>query len=264
MVVDLPSVPERLSASGINRYLQCPYKYLCSAKDITPRESDTSALLLGSAVHKIIEDYYKFDVEGGWERYLFERFDGLKEMDISPRYLGRIDQIRDSFIGFEAERIERGEPPPAIVEGHWERRIPGREDLPKIHGYIDYYDGERMIDWKTGSSRYYDGDREKYLQGRLYVTLLDPRGTAGIEGYFLFLLDGELLPISDDFTVDDLIEAVETVKEGIERGHFEPRQNRFCTWCDYMHVCPEFGGSFPKERGEFEVVIKFEEESDEV
>lgn len=232
-------VPEQLSASGIARYTHCPFKYWANATDQPRRETDMSAMEFGSLVHEVMEKLYKQPQRPDDWRQMIE---GEMRAGIDPTWnetvLNKVDKTIKNMIRYENHREKNGLKWPHSIEEHYVSEIPGRPDLPLLHGFIDYYDGETIIDWKTGSSRWFHLSEDKHIQGKVYEILVVPETTPMVE--FIFISEGVVKQNPEEFTTERLIYLVEDMVNGIREGRFEPKPGKLCDWCEYHDICPHF------------------------
>ena len=113
-------------------------------------------------------------------------------------------------------------------------------------GRIDRVDrlpdgGYELIDYKTGTYLPSQEEFDQDLQMSIYcLGLYHQRAIFASKLTACYLQAGEKLTTTR--SKEDLDVAVEQIKETIAQiegtEQFKPRVNPFCTWCDYLEICP--------------------------
>lgn len=168
---DKTSGSDYLSKSRLKTWINCPrsfyYKYV---EEIDTPE--TEAMVRGTDIHAIIEDYYENAIEdnnknGEIPDILFELFEP-EEYDDWDKY---VSPYITNFIGFERRRLENADRNlddwlPRGIEEKAEKNLLG-QNIPISMGYADallpaasfnpHYitenEGEVMVDFKTGDDK---------------------------------------------------------------------------------------------------------------
>lgn len=158
------------SFSRLSLYHQCPlrfyYKYVLGKE-----EPVTKSLALGKAVHKAIEFIIKgIDFDEAIKQ-------GLIECDFHEEVFP--DEIRDLVRNAPFQNL-KGE-----TEVHFCLPLFNGQETPKLQGYIDLVDGDRIYDFKTNRIVY---DIMDNFQVALYAWALSQiTGAKQIQGSLLFL-----------------------------------------------------------------------------
>jgi RecB family exonuclease len=253
-----PSLPRRISPSGLVAYQQCPrkvyYKYVAK---LQPHERPSPVLMVGNAIHAALD-----------------RFFGLRPDDREParEILGRClrsawreHRKADTFFNDE-EEAAYGRQALALIETFAERfdtsLVPlarerwvsvRLENGVELYGKVDRVDGlivpdgpDRLevIDYKTGRSILDDDEvgREPAVQAYLLATEELYRRQVDRVRY-LYLAhgaDARWQPERDD--VDDARQALIDLTDVMYRDQlFEPNPGPHCKSCAFAHLCPEAG-----------------------
>ncbi len=235
-------VPDQVSASGIARYTHCPFKFWAHATEQPQSETDKSAMEFGSLVHEVMESIYKQpERPADWDNIIRDKMMHGVNPEWNTTVQKKVEKTISNMIKFELHREKQGLPWPISIEDHYTVEIPGRTDLPNLHGYIDYYDGKRVIDWKTGKSKWFHLAEEKHIQGKVYQILIDAESPPDM--FFAFISEGSMKSAPEEFTTERLIYLVEDMVDGIREGRFEPKPGKLCPWCEYQDICPHFNPS---------------------
>lgn len=225
-----------VSASQINTYFQCPYKWYLDRQKVPGIYIDDTPRRLGIMMHEIITNYFKTvpkqvteDVIRNTAYKCFE--DGFYSD------LGHVkedaEKVIENFILFEINRL-----------GTWEVYHPELVEEPitvkldnnvYLKGYIDFYCNGTLIDWKTGKFGFLDLDKQ--VQGSIYNYLTEHKGYDVKEFYFIFLKNNNrYLPlpnISESWILNHINKMVDSVRHGL----FPKKENDFCGWCEYQLRC---------------------------
>ena len=242
--------PLSLSASSIEEYDTCPYKYRLNKIDRIPERKSIAQMEFGSIIHRVLEEYHGSEDQS--LEYLLSLLDKHWKEDAFD-YLIREEEFKRQGKGILTDyyHFARENPPDVLSrEAKFDFII---DDLNvRISGKIDRIDMEKegdrltVTDYKTSKSI---SKAKSSLQLALYSEALHRDAVENIKG-----LPGEarlhFLRHSDDpiesytFSTEDLLKHIQKVKkvaDGIRKGEFKPRKGWHCDYCDYQDfLCPEF------------------------
>ncbi|SVB46180.1 uncharacterized protein METZ01_LOCUS199034 [marine metagenome] len=245
-------LPHHLSASSITTYQQCPLRYRFSRIDKIP-EPTTSAMLVGTFVHEILEDFYRLPSEERTLPNARSIASAKWEEEFSDK-TATVEKSAEAINDFRwrawwcIENIFEMEKPEEVnilgVEDEFSGEI---NDVPLL-GYIDRWteeDGQKIVtDYKTGKvpSQKYDG--EKIFQIVLYAEMLERLRGVEIDNtevlYVRFKTRKRYEPTEDRRkTVLKLVDQTwKGVTEGCTSGVFPTKTGPLCNWCAYKPICP--------------------------
>jgi len=243
-----PKSPLNLSASSIEEYDTCPYKYRLNKIDRIPERKSIAQMEFGSIIHRVLEEYHGSkdqSLEGlllllddHWKQDAFDYLIREKEFKRQGK------EILTDYYHFAQDN------PPNVLsrEAKFDFVI---DDLNvRIRGKIDRIDkdgnGLTVTDYKTSKSK---SKAKSSLQLALYSEALHRNAVENIKGlpaearlHFLRHSDDPIE--SHTFSTDDLLRHIQKVKkvaDGIRKGEFKPRKGWHCDYCDYQDfLCPEF------------------------
>jgi putative RecB family exonuclease len=252
------------SPSALDLFEKCPlafrYRYVDRLKDTL---GETLEQYLGKTVHSTLEWIHLRAHEGAppmWHEILedfHERYDGGWSDSIR---IVKKSRTREGYrkVGERCARnyyevntpFDRG----SLVGIEWDFSLPliPQGQSPTIRGRIDRvtriaYGHLEVHDYKTGSHVPSRQDLERSRQPMLYALAVGrsyPEAAEGrIDLIWHYLQSGIRIPFSyrqDRIRrgIDETM-ALTAIIEGTER--FDPRPSPLCPWCEYGHVCPEYG-----------------------
>ncbi len=214
------------SASQINTFLSCGYKYKLQYVDKVKVDVVSPYLERGIRVHEKLESdtYISDNAEDAvllsnataLLLKLNDRHDVLSHHENELKLFG--DIVGERFVG--------------IIDRVW----------PSEHLLLDWKTGSLKRNWKEGG---YYGERDYCVQVYIYSELYSQNRNNRIENiYVAFLGNGELWKPrigtahfrSDQFTM--LCEkTISSAIDGIKSGEFERNKQTLCKWCDYKDIC---------------------------
>jgi len=235
-----------ISNSKRDTFNQCKLKYRYKYVDHVAEYdlSNTDALHFGSYIHKIFEDGAEATELAQLER-LSEEY--KKNYKFSSSYDGKILPCLKNFLRLNASLPETG-----ISELHFDIDI--AEGIT-LNGYVDRIikgkdGGYLVIDYKTGKREkskvelYQDPQLKGYVFAvhRLYNIPLNKITAA------------HYYPISDNlvnvqYTSNQIHAHIRSVVDDVwkirkaKKTDLHSMQNKFCNWCAYKSLCPEFTDS---------------------
>jgi len=238
-----------LSASAVEEYSKCSYKYRLAKIDRFPEKKSTAQMEFGNIVHKTLQTFHEkneltleillelFDLN--WRSDAFEYL--IREEEFK---LQGIQMMKNYF-----EFIQSDPPSVAKCEASFEFIM---EDIQvRLKGKIDRIDEKdghyNVLDYKTGKLPQNETSK-KSLQLALYIEALN-RGTVkdvnGVTGsaQLLYLkdLDTPLDPhVFNEKELEKHLDKVRKAADGIRNNKFEPKPSPFnCQYCDYQDfLCP--------------------------
>lgn len=239
-----------LSASAVDEYNQCPYKYRLNRIDHIPQRKSNAQMAFGIIIHQILYEFHE-NPQRQSKEYLNEL---LKKHWIPDAFEYSIREEE-----FHAQAVE-------ILESYWEylhnvtsSYRSGETEFSfeltdadiRIVGKIDRIDTEnetlKVIDYKTGNKPSINNTK-KSLQLALYIEAIRRdavKGVTGIPGsaQLLYLKNLDDLYEPHDFSEDELEKHLNSVKEaaeGIRMNEFPQKPSDFtCGYCDYKDfLCP--------------------------
>ncbi len=243
----------RVSATTLQELMRCRrrfnYKYVERLSPKQPEES--SALLFGSAFHKILELYDRAIRQGSDQKRAVA--DSIREiikypMPTNHKILNWRSLVR-SFVWYVEENSELDV---IANEEEWEVDVDGVRVTGTFDGFIEYFDGIYLLERKTSSSYQSNKIKDHYLnsfQIRLYDWAARKRNVPNYRGVYLdFTMVSEKSASFSSaircFTEEDYWETDAQVKELIDiinNGNLDlPSQTAcmdFGRKCDFWGVC---------------------------
>ena len=229
-----------LSKSGVNLFLQCPYKWKkCYIDKIRSKPSiyQTRGINIHSKIEKV---YNKIELVDS----------GLPVPKIKIEY----DDDLKHLIEFEKQRIkscvnEKGEFDMKYFRP-LAQELKLHNDKMGMRGIVDAVyinpgdDGLIVLDWKTG--KYYGNKLDDYrFELAVYAEMLRAQGKYdNIKYWAIYFTDQNKLFFEkiDMKYIIDMYKTVAKVRKEIEAENFEPKKNEWCWNCDFKKECPLMGG----------------------
>ena len=220
----------KYSASNINKFFKCPFFFkLCYIDKIKMVEVSNPKRDLGFNMHQIIHEYYKLigkqptaEMVKNVAKSCFARYfdDSLKNL------LPEAEELLKNFIQFELSRLTKYTAPIML-----EQKL---ED-EQFNGIIDFFDGNKIIDWKTGKMLTLGDD--ECIQGKIYNHLLNSNGYAGnFKVYFVTLANGRCLEMPAT-TEQWLMQKTQKMFSMIQAQQFPKVKSGLCSYCNGMLDC---------------------------
>jgi len=230
-------LPKTLSQSSINNFRNCSLRWYYEQIGRPQVYIDTRARDFGIGFHSVISTYYDKISEFPNDREIDEKFNeastevGNSETDSQQQ---KFKKMRNNFISYEKKRVLRKEPKPTFTE----KRLTAKlwDDIPEIIGKVDaYYEQlKRITDWKTGGSK--DMDEGNYIQGKLYLMLLEKNGYPAENFVFQYLESG-VSPQLPRVTEGWLYQQLHSMCTDIENDNFKAKPSGLCNWCSMILSC---------------------------
>jgi len=235
-----------LSASSVEEYSRCPFRYRLSKIDKVPERKSKVQMEFGIIIHNILQEYHRSrnqDLEfllslldKFWRKEAFEYLIREEEFKRQGKQI-----LQDYFNFFQINK-----PDVLATEARFDFQI--KKINVQVSGKIDRIDrdGEKLtvIDYKTSKNK---EKAKSSLQLALYTEALQRNAIAGIKGdvssaHLHFLRHPEDPIESHSFSKEDLVKQitkVEKAAKGIRRKEFDPKTGWHCDNCDYQEfLCP--------------------------
>jgi DNA helicase II / ATP-dependent DNA helicase PcrA len=236
-------VPEFLSYSQIDTYINCPlqykYRYVLNIPTMP-----NNALSFGTTIHDTLREYHS--------RKLFENNisldDLLKMYEKNWQPLGYMNEEHrqsrfESGKKLLADYYEKNNnliSTPVALEKSFNIKIDGIRFYGRIDRIDKLPDGSiEIIDYKTGAVKP-QKEVDKDMQVALYALAakealnLDPKTLS-----YYFVEDGQKLSTTrTPEQMEEMKEEVKRVISLIKKGSFEANPGMQCNWCDYKDICP--------------------------
>ncbi|WP_370893118.1 RecB family exonuclease [Janibacter sp. GXQ6167] len=253
-----------LSPSRAADFKQCPLLY--RFRTIDKIEAPPSpAAARGTLVHAVLEHLFELPaaertpeaavglLPSRWEALVTERPE-LAEMIEESESLNEAGWFADAQA--LVERWFTLEDPTRLEPAERELYVETEVDGLTLRGYVDRLDiaptGQvRVVDYKTGRSPSERFEGKALFQMKFYALVLwRMQGRIPDLLQLVYLADGEVVRyVPDEGELRGLernLKAVwQAVARAAETGDWRPRTSRLCNWCDFQHLCPEFGGTPP-------------------
>lgn len=238
----------KVSPYKLSIFQRCPLRYKFQYIDFLGDryKKEWPHFVFGRAIHKALADFFRLPVEirdlhalqnllrQHWlrqDRRIFksseeERMWGEKALEVLARY-------------FEAEDMSAA---PVIIEERLEVAVADFVIMGRIDRVDRLPDGAyELIDYKTGSYVPTQEEFDDDLQMSIYcLGLYHQRALFASRLTAHYLQEGKKLTTAR--SQEDLEAAVERIRALIAQieatEEFKPRVNPFCSWCDYLEICP--------------------------
>lgn len=253
-----------LSPSRAADFKQCPLLYRFRTIDKL-QAPPSPAAARGTLVHAVLEHLFELPaaqrtpqaavglLPSRWEALVAERPE-LAEMIESATDLDEAGWFADAQVLLE--RWFTLEDPTRLEPAERELYVETEVDGLVLRGYVDRLDvaptGQvRVVDYKTGRSPSERFEGKALFQMKFYALVLwRMHGRIPDLLQLVYLADGEVVRyVPDEGELRGLERNLKAVWEAVARaaatGDWRPRTSRLCQWCDFQHLCPEFGGTPP-------------------
>lgn len=242
--------PLTLSASAVEEYHQCPYKYRLSRVDNIPQRKSSAQMGFGTIIHDVLNKFHD-DENNQSEKALLELLDQCWNPE-SFEYKIREDEFyRQGQEMLKSYWAYLPKMKSQFLAGERKFSFELRDCNVVILGKIDRIDqnGDTLdvIDYKTGNKSSRDETR-KSLQLALYIEALRRDAVTDIHGkpgtaQLLFLKNLDELYDPCLFTLEDIDNHLDTVRSaaaGIRAHKFPQKPDDYsCRYCDYKDfLCP--------------------------
>jgi len=234
-----------ISPFKLSMFLECPRRYKFHYVDDLAKEFKVPKpyLTMGENVHQALKEFFtKLEPEERNQERLEEILrnvwrknrEGFAHREEERKYgLEALDMLR-RFI--QTQDVSRQ---PLVVEKTYKVPLDKETILIGKIDRIDKYNEEKIIivDYKTGN----EPIEEDMLQLTIYAAIASRRLKKDIhKASYLYLRTGQeksISPSSKDLE-NGLLE-IKAIAEMIEKEEkFPPKINRFCSFCEYLSICP--------------------------
>ncbi|MBV9086099.1 MAG: ATP-dependent helicase, partial [Acidobacteriaceae bacterium] len=238
------AITKSLSASGVERYEDCPLKFKIYRDWKLPGEIAAS-MQFGNVMHMVLRDFVE-SVRANRPKTPEQVIDCLRECLAATWFEEKLQrdlyheegssQLRD-FV-----QLWHAAPPREVL--YTEQNFTIEVEGLRISGRIDRIDRIKgpcvaIVDYKTGSPRHRQ-DADQSLQLSLYALAARQKwGFIPERLVFYNLKDNSIAETSR--TEDELAEEIERVRkvaDGINAGNFEPNPGYHCRSCSFRRLCP--------------------------
>ncbi|WP_280346861.1 RecB family exonuclease [Nocardia neocaledoniensis] len=255
-----------LSPSRASDFKQCPLKYRFRAIDRIP-EPPTRAAVRGTVVHAVLEDLFGLPAEqrrperaaelvpGAWERVRADR-DGLDELVAAGGPEALFEEVRRLVASYYELENPTGFEPHALEE----RVEVDLDGAVPLRGFVDRIDIApngllRVVDYKTGRSPGPLHEARALFQLKFYaLMILRTRDIVPAQLRLIYLADKVLLTYTPERAELERFARIltalwEAILAAGRTGDFPAVRNTMCRYCEFQHLCPEFGGTPPPYPG---------------
>ena len=244
----------KLSATRIETFLECKYKYYCNYMEHMPKVP-SPAFRLGIAVHESLELagriwMKKGALSGPDMKKVLSKYteiairEGIKDMNI---YKGGITLVDDRIKDFELGKKILGLEIKFGFEGTED--VTTKDGVP-LMGSIDKaieYDEDTLliVDYKTSKT----APTTDQLKENLQLSIYDLTASKKWPNYQRVILSLDMLKFGILFTYRTLQERsdfeaylknVYDSMSAFTKKEAKPQLNIFCPWCDYREYCAEY------------------------
>lgn len=251
-------IPRRLSPSSLDRYRTCPRRFLWQDIERRPYEEQaTPEALLGTAVHKALERFFRLDVE---------RRD-LKTLHEYLRWAWRKHR-RNTFVSTDEERAF-GEQALALLAQFVERfdttvkplRVEQWLEIPLKSGRVlatrvDRIDpgqagGVRLCDYKTGRLQLDGADIPRETAPMIHLLAAEKAGKRVERVSLFYLRSGEEVywePEREDIQfVADRLNGL--LRQLAAEREFDPNPGEACRFCPFVAQCDAGANAYSSNEG---------------
>lgn len=229
---------ERMSASGIKKFADCPkqwwFRYL---SDHEAEEGETKYMDLGSAVHDAIEECLKTgQTDPDEEAHLFYHYADYHGVPDDMLQTGE-DCFRRAL-----EYVQKRDPEIIGVEDEIRFTIDRPDVQSDVLAYIDVATSDEIWDWKTGSIRD-DTPQKEQIQAAVYVAAYRVEyGHFPEMVRFVYLKEEKVRSIEPSQDIaNTMLANARAIVQARKRNEFPAKPGDKCHWCGYQMHCPESG-----------------------
>jgi ATP-dependent exoDNAse (exonuclease V) beta subunit len=253
----LEKIKRSYSATNLNTYRDCPFKYKIQHYFGIAGEESIN-LIIGMAYHEILQRFFKKDQDDfNWKRLKDITRKVLEGKDLEFPSMKR--QIMDkAFSDFERyhEEYLPTEPSSSKMETDFKFDLDGNEMRGRIDQINIEHDGSiELVDFKSGTTRYSEHDLEDEIQLKIYRLAIDEDSrlrqlkVKDVKMKYLSLgseKKAEFFLPDGFYDQEKLIKRLKEIISGIRREKFraEPSGYNTCNYCDFKVLCPRFFGKY--------------------
>lgn len=213
------------SYSKLALFKQCPHKYKLTYIDKIPEPGDNSALVKGSKIHSLLENFETCDKTGEYSNIITK----FSESEIGKDILSK-NSIREHCVKFDSE-------------------LNANDSLKKkdtyFIGYIDRINISHtieLIDYKTG--KYKDPKWQDYEQLSIYALYIFSKypDIETIKLRYVYVEhakeNSKVLKRADADTIrKNLKETINLIELCDKTQQYPKKPQRLCDWCGYKSQC---------------------------
>jgi len=222
----------KVSYSKLSTFKECPFKYKCLYIDnLWHLKKDRPYLSMGNSVHLALRDFFRLRDKN--ERTLRNLGKLLRKNWISKGYKDDQEEKEYALRAWEMLcRFYETYDPYVVEDLIFSVRIDRVDRLPN--------GGYELIDYKTGKNTDM-GKEEEDLQLTIYYLALESRYRIRPTRFtYYFLEDNKRLTTSrtERQIEQGLVGIKELVRKIRTTQEFLPTPNPFCSFCDFIEMCP--------------------------
>jgi putative RecB family exonuclease len=261
-IAELRKMPH-LSASAINDYIDCGMLYKLGRIDRLPLESVSDALVFGTVVHKVLDEFHQEklignlltlkDLHQGFEKHWRDQAEGRADIQYAEGKSFDIHLMQGKeLLTTYYQKLPKDNFRIVAIEEPFSFTLPGLS-VPVI-GVFDLVEEDEsetliVVDWKTSSRAYSADEVDKNLQLTLYQLAVKQNGYSDREILLRFdcLIKTKTPKFEQYYTtrseVDErrLAKKIIQVWDGISKGVFIPNDGHWkCKGCAYKKACDEW------------------------
>jgi len=220
------NMPKVYSASQINTFLSCGYKYKLQYIDKIKVDVVSPYLERGIRVHEKLES----------DTYTSDNAEDANLLSNAMSILLELNDQHDIFSGHQNELKLFGDVAEKRFIGIIDRVWPSQSVL------LDWKTGSLKRNWKDGG---YYGELDYCIQSHIYKCLCDQNLADPIHRCYFAFLGNQVLwtpairgfefgSEGFEFTCNN---AINLAIDGIKSQEFHKNKNVLCKWCDYKEMC---------------------------
>jgi RecB family exonuclease len=264
----------KLSATRIETFLECKYKYHCSYVDRLPKVP-SPAFRLGTAVHEALELAGRIWMESGFidgpaKKRILKQYhkiaiqEGIQDMGIYKEgevlVKNRVNnfEVGKKIIGLEIKFGFMGGPNITTKQG-----VPLMGAIDKVIEYDE--DTILVVDYKTSKTAP-TGDQ---LKDNTQLSIYDLVASIQWPQYKRIILSLDMLKSEMLYTYrteyqrahfEEYLKDIHDAMTKFTRKEAKPQLNVFCPWCDYREYCEEYKKACKKSDYKFLSTVSLPDE----
>ena len=233
-----------VSPFKLSMFLECPRRYKFQYIDGLAEQFKVAKpyFTMGENVHEALREFFektepekrtKIQLEDTLRKIWSKNREGFKDKDEERKFGLQAIKMLDLFIKKQDIRKK----PLELEKMH---KLPIDKEVV-LQGKVDRIDQDgdklQIIDYKSGS----EPQEEDLLQLIIYSIIISRKMKKEInKASYLYLKSGKeksIRPSKKD--LEDGILEIKSIAEMIKKEEeFEPNINKFCSWCEYLSICP--------------------------
>lgn len=242
---------ERLSASSIKTYYQCPFQFHLQYNLKIPDEGEPHPLtLMGSSFHKMLEKAtLAYMNKTGSTNPLEYKNEACKEFGVLPEHFSLLDIFVNNLNSWGYFRnIDR------VVGCELEVNFELTDGTP-IKGFIDrldlYDDTADIIDLKTQRNVFIPEELNNNWQAKIYNIAVRKKYPQVVNklsvSFWVVRHQVQKVFLTSEDAVKDEEKLLDVSREIRACNDPKPKPSRLCEWCGWQRHCPLGGASIRKK-----------------